>query len=57
MNISAGYEMRRLVTTTLVSAIFVAFLLILASNYKSPTDTYIKDAQPKVLSLSLSLCV
>jgi hypothetical protein len=50
--------MRRLVTATLVSAVFVAFLLILASNYKSPTDTYITDAQPQVhnLSLSLSLC-
>jgi hypothetical protein len=43
------------VTATLVSAVFVAFLLILASNYKSPTDTYITDAQPKVHNLSLSL--
>ena len=48
------YEMRRLVTSTLISAVFVAFFFILASNYKSPTDTYIRDAQPKVISLSLS---
>ena len=40
-------------TATLVSAVFVAFLLILASNYESPTDTYIRITQPKVLSCSV----